>query len=113
MYRNSAKRLSAFVVSIAAALLLLPSGALFGAERAAGTPVAKARTTTLLRKGVSQPLRTMPTMKPGSFDTHNLREIELKSHPPLAATRPHDPLVQATKGSGAIPSPLSSFDGVG
>ena len=115
MYRNSANRLSAFVVSIAAALLLLPSGALMGAQKVQQTSgnVVKPRLSPVLRVGVSRPMREMTPKVPGSFDPRNLREIELKSHPPFTnVPTPHDNLVQTQKGTRAIPSPSNSFDGL-
>ncbi len=111
MYRNSAKRLSAFVVSIAA--VLLTSGALLGAEQTAGK-VVKPRTSPVLRVGVSRPMREMRPISPVAHDPNNLREIEMKSHGALgqpSAQAPHDPLVQTRVGSRAIPSG-PSFDGL-
>src|SRR5438105_8639912 len=116
MYRSSARRLSASVVSLAAGLFL--STALFGAQKIepkAGARVVKPRTAPALRSGVSQPMRLV-ARKPSATRGGTPRPMPLKPpqlHPRPDAPTPHDPLIQRRQGAGLIPDPIASFDGVG
>ena len=117
MYRSSANRLFASIVSVAVVLLLVSSGALLGAQQPApGAKVVKPTTVQAVRVGVSPPMRTMKTVKPVDTSGKVQRAIpnpRLPNRGTPNAPRGHDPRVQTTMGKGAIPAPLTSFDGVG
>ena len=111
MYRSSAKRLSALVVSVSA-LLFLRGSVLFGADTAE-KKVVKPTVIHAVQWGVSPPLRTLPR----STSPHPGTPRVMPDKPPLpfrqVTTPQHDPLVQKAIGSGLIPSPIESFDGLG
>ncbi|HEY3204476.1 MAG TPA: carboxypeptidase regulatory-like domain-containing protein [Thermoanaerobaculia bacterium] len=113
MYRSSAKRLSALIVTIVAGLFLVSTPAVFGAkvEPKAGAKVVKPTTIHAVASGVSRPLRLAPPPSHG----RTLREIPNK--PPQLHPRPnlpkfHDPLIQRRPGAGLIPDPIVSYDGI-
>src|SRR5437867_3675548 len=114
MYRSSAKRLSALIVSVAAGWLLAPASALFGANTIEQKSAPRFKSSMPLKVGVSRPLREMslPRPRPGAIR----REIK---HPlrPGAPTTPgapvHDPVMQTRPGGGGMPGPFVSFEGVG
>ena len=117
MYRSSAKRLSALVVSVSVSLLMVTASALFGAATPPpGAKVVKPTVVHAQRTGISPPMRTMKVIKPTDHNGTNLRQIPNPRLPRRGA--PNAPAgrtenVQRTMGKLAIPSPLTSFDGVG
>jgi hypothetical protein len=117
MYRSSANRLFASIVSVALLMLLVSSGALLAAQQPTpGAKVVKPTTVQASRVGVSPPMRTMKTVQPGDTNGgQNLRAIlnpRLPNRGTPNAPVGHDPLVQRAIGKAAIPSPLLSFDGI-
>ena len=116
MYRSSAKRLSASIVSVGLVLLLVSSGVLLATQPTPGAKVVKATTSQAVRVGVSPPMRTMKTVKPVDSNGRTPRPIpnpKLPNRGTPNAPVGKDPLVQKSIGKGAIPVPLQSFDGVG
>ena len=116
MYRSSAKRLSALVVSVSVSLLMVTASALFGAAPPPGAKVVKPTVIHAQRSGISPPMRAMKVIKPTDHNGTNLRPM-LNPRLPRRGS-PNAPVgrtenVQRTMGKLAIPSPLTSFDGVG
>ena len=112
MYRSSAKRLSASIVSVVSALLYLQGNVLFGAD-STEKKVVKPTVIHASQWGVSPPLRTMKVTtspRPGGAPR------VMPDKPPLPFKKPatplHDPLVQKTVGGKLIPDPIVSFAGV-
>lgn len=115
MDRSSAKRLSAFIVSVAAGLLFAPVSALLGANTVEQKTVPKFKQGIAIRSGVSRPLREMNLPRPKPGETR--REIHHKPrpgwNPPTNRPLSHDPAAQVREGGSTMPGPLVSFEGIG
>jgi Carboxypeptidase regulatory-like domain/S-layer homology domain len=117
MHRSSAKRLSAFIVSVSLVSFLTLAGGLSAATQPpAGKKVAKPTVIHAQRVGISPPMRTMKTVKPTTnTNPKNLRQIPNPRLPRRGG--PNAPIgqtqnVQRTMGHTPIPEPITSFDGV-
>src|SRR3954453_7886680 len=113
MDRSSAKRLSAFIVSVAAGLLFAPVSALLGANTGEQKPAPSFKQGLATRSGVSRPLREMNLPRPKPGETR--REIHHKPrpgwNPPTNRPGGHDPAIQAAEGGSSMPGPIVSFQG--
>jgi len=115
MDRSSAKRLSAFIVSVAAGLLFAPVSALLGANTVEQKAAPSIKHGISIRSGVSRPLREMNLPRPKPGETR--REIHHKPrpgwNPPTDKPLRHDPARQSTSAPNEMPGPIVSFEGVG
>jgi hypothetical protein len=115
MDRSSAKRLSAFIVSVAAGLLFAPVSALLGANTVAQKTAPKFSQGVATRVGSSRALREMNLPRPKPGETR--REIHHRPrpgwNPPADRPMKHDPAAQTREGGSTMPGPLVSFEGVG
>ena len=115
MDRSSAKRLSAFIVSVAAGLLLAPVSALLGANTVEQKTAPKISQGVATRVGSSRALREMNLPRPKPGETR--REIHHRPrpgwNPPADRPMKNDPAAQTREGGSTMPGPLVSFEGVG
>jgi hypothetical protein len=116
MYRSSAKRLSALVVSVVVGFFLVSSSALFGAEKIEKKTVGKSAIKTYFptKMKISAPLRNHlkrpgpagPTLKEGRDKPFS------PVHAPANVARPQDPAVKTAIHAPLMPDPIADFEGV-
>ena len=115
MYRSSAKRLSALVVSVVVGFFLVSSSALYGANKIEKKTVSKdslktyfptkTRVSSPLRDHLKRPGPAGPTLKEGRDKPPSL------THAPGDVPRPKDPAVKTAIHAPNMPDPIADFEG--
>ena len=115
MYRSSAKRLSALVVSVVAVFFFGSSSALFGANKTEKKTLGKnaiktyfptkIRISAPLRDHLKRPGPAGPTLKEGRDRPPTF------THAPANVARPTDPAVKSAIHPPNMPDPIADFEG--